>query len=94
MRATNESATLAAKESTLDNRGLKDRFGIGWLSRITDADAPVGSNEHVPRVYLKTENAVTAYTYIITVKKRIEGVWVNVIEQRWNISRISISSVR
>jgi hypothetical protein len=83
-----------AKESVSDERRPEDRFGIGRLSRVTDADAPVGPNEHVPRVYLEAEDAVAARAYVVTVEQRVESVRVNVIEQRWEIDRINVDGFR
>lgn len=57
-------------------------FRIGWLSPITDADTTIRSNEYVPRVYLKAEDSSSLYICFRTVKQRVEGVRVNVIEQR------------
>jgi len=64
------------------------------LSRITDADKTVGTDEHVPRVYLKIEEGVIVCDPVIRVKQCVEGVWVNVIEQRWEISWINTDSIR
>jgi len=82
------------REAVLGDGGLKDWFWFDGLSRITDADTTVRADEHIPRVYAKTEERVTVRDAIRRFNQRVKGVRVNVIGQRWEVSRFNTDSVR
>lgn len=82
------------REAVLGDGRLKDWFWFGGLSRITDADTTVRADEHIPRVYAKTEERFTVRDAIRRFNQLVKGVRVNVIEQRWEVSRFNTDSVR